>query len=356
MSTIKTEILTKESVAEHITLAETVYSSPDAVDPAHFIWKHMQNPHGVSISSSIRSGDSILLGRFLRQKRLFFLKPNQTLDGAIITDLVVSPLARNASSLIALTRQIKPQDNAIALHTSNKISDPIYRNLFKFPIVCNLKGLGTPLFFKNILRPYLISENITNLINCLFSPWRWMLILSSKLVGGIGGIRFVTQPSDLEIEKIFCNFKEHSGGHFERSLLFNEWRFSKGPIFNGQIKWIESKGICIGYFVFKQLNLNGLNICVLMDLVIGRRLSLIEKIALKLLSVRLAINYCSDAFFTLVNINNSALEWLEGFPFIAIPDSLLPHSTPIFIHASEQVYPLENRGDVYITLADLDYF
>jgi len=144
--------------------------------------------------------------------------------------------------------------------------------------------------------------------------------------------------------------------YFDRNPLFLKWRFIEGPLFNGQVKWIGFRGVCFGYLVFKQVQLSGLNVCVLMDVVMRRKLTFMEGVAIKLLAVKFALDAASDALFTLANTNNSALEWLGRFPFISIPDSLLPHPTPIFIHASEEMYPLLNRKSIYLTLADLDYF
>jgi hypothetical protein len=93
-----------------------------------------------------------------------------------------------------------------------------------------------------------------------------------------------------------------------------------------------------------------------MDFVMRRNLTRMEKIAIKLLVVKYALKLTSDVLFTLANTNNPALRWLRGLPFIIIPDRLLPHPTPIFIHSSEEIYPSSNHKSIYLTLADLDYF
>ena len=156
--------------------------------------------------------------------------------------------------------------------------------------------------------------------------------------------------------KIFEEYRRHAGAHFDRSLRFLTWRFSDGPLFNGKVEWVWSQGECIGYLVFKPVALSGLVVFVIMDAVFRRRLTLKEAITIKFLAARLAIAGSCDAVFTLVNIENSALKWLEGFPFIRIPDRHLPHSTPIFIHASNEYRSLEKQADIFFTLADLDYF
>ena len=242
------------------------------------------------------------------------------------------------------------------VHTSNEVSDLIYQKLFKFPVVCTLMALGLPLYFAKALKPYLKNLRVLDVIDYLFAPWRWGLISVSSAFVAVSGVDFMAHPLESEALEVFGGFQEISGSHFERSLAFHRWRFGEGPIFNGEIKWIKSAGICIGCVVFKQVELGGLNACVLMDIVMRRNLTRMEKIAIKLLAVKFALKLTSDVLITLVNTDNPALKWLKGFPFIVIPDRLLPHPTPIFIHSSEEIYPSSNRKSIYLTLADLDYF
>lgn len=357
MSTIKSEIFDDAALAEQITLGKTVYSSAEVVSFDHIKWKHLKGPYGSSTVINIRDGNGILLGRSFLQPRTFFLNSKSECCGAVVTDLLINPAARNASTLIGMTRAIKtPPGIGLVVHTSNEVSDPIYRKLFKFPVAFTLAGLGIPLHFDKIFTLYLKNTKVLCILDYLLTPWRIGLVFFSKVVGLFTSVTFIHKPSDIEVFEIFNEFKSISGGHFVRNSSFLEWRFMKGPLFNGQVKWISSGGTCIGYLVFKEVHLGNLSVCVLMDVLMRRKLGFMEGMALKLLAIKYALDGASDALFTLVNINNSALKWLKGFPFISIPDNLLPHSTPIFIHASEEVIPIKIRNNIYLTLADLDYF
>jgi len=357
MGSIKLENFDHDGLQEQIAIGKTVYSSPEVVDSDHIRWKHLNGPYGKSIAITLRDGNGVLLGRSFLQPRKFRISKSLSCHGALVTDLVIDPLARNASTLIGMTRAIKsPVGIELVVHTSNEVSDLIYQKLFKFPVVCTLMALGLPLYFAKALKPYLKNLRVLDVIDYLFAPWRWGLISISSAFVAVSGVDFMAHPLESEALEVFGGFQEISGSHFERSLAFHRWRFGEGPIFNGEIKWIKSAGICIGCVVFKQVELGGLNACVLMDIVMRRNLTRMEKIAIKLLAVKFALKLTSDVLITLVNTDNPALKWLKGFPFIVIPDRLLPHPTPIFIHSSEEIYPSSNRKSIYLTLADLDYF
>lgn len=351
------DLFNKNKLSEHIAVGASVYSSPEVINSDHLLWKHLQNPYGPSTSVSLRNASEELVGRSFIQPRTFWVTPSISCRGATITDLVIMPAERNAASLISMTRAIKSPDGIdVVVHTSNDSSDLIYRKLFKFPIAFTLAATGLPLRVSNILKPHFTNSALIKVAELLVSPWRWLLRASALVMGAVSDVKFAAEPSDSVISEIFEGYRHHAGAHFERSQRFLKWRFSEGPLFNGKIEWVWRQGECLGYLAFKQVTLGGLVVFVIMDAVLRRRLTLKEAIAIKFLVARLAIDGSCDAVFTLVNTKNSALKWLKGFPFFHIPDSHLPHSTPIFIHASNEHRSLEKQVDVFFTLADLDYF
>jgi hypothetical protein len=357
MNSISLESFDVKRISEHISLGESVYSSPEVINSEHILWKHLNNPFGASTSVSLRNGSNVLFGRSFIQPRTFWVTQFKFCRGATITDLVINPEERNASTLIAMTRAIKsPEGFDVIIHTSNDNSDPIYRKLFKFPIAFTLAATGLPIRISNIIKPYLKSLVLCDVADFLISPWRGLLHSSAFIMGLVSNIKLSVAPSDSVRAEIFEEFRQHAGPHFERNKQFLTWRFTEGPIFNGQVEWVWIHGDCLGYLSFKRVSLGGLNVLVILDAVLRRRLTLSEAIALKFIAARLAIDHACDAIFTLANIENPALKWIKGFPFLNIPDHHLPHSTPIFIHAQNEFEVLRSKNDIFFTLADLDYF
>lgn len=357
MNSIRVETFSDRGVPEHIVVGASVYSSPEVINRDQLLWKHLKSPYGPSISVSLRNDFDVLVGRSFIQPRTFWVTPAISCRGATITDLVVKPTERNAATLIGMTRAIKaPEGFDVVIHTSNDVSDLIYRKLFKFPIAFTLVAAGLPIRVSNILKSHFNHQTLIKVMELLVSPWRWALRASAVLMEVISSINLGAEPTDSVMSEIFQEFRQHAGSHFERSQRFLNWRFSEGPLFSGQIEWVWSQGQCLGYLAFKRVNLGGLEVLVIMDAVLRRQLTLQEAIALKFISARLAVVGSCDVIFSLANTGNSALKWLGGFPFVHIPDRHLPHPTPIFVHASSEYRSLEKESDLFFTLADLDYF
>lgn len=356
MKLISFELFEQKLVAEHINVGASVYSSPEVINADHIRWKHLDSPYGPSLSVSLRGDTGVLVGRSFIQARTFWVTPSASCRGATVTDLVIAPAERNAAALISMTRAIKaPAGVDVVVHTSNDSSDLIYRKLFKFQVVFSLVATGLPLRVASGLKPY-FADPLIKVLEFLISPWRWVLHASGLFMESISGVGFAAEPTAHVMNEVFDKHRQHVGAHFERDQRFLAWRFSEGPIFNGEVRWVWSRGECLGYLAFKQVTLGGLAVFVILDAVLKRRLTGKEAIALKFSIVRLGIQHSCDAVFSLVNIENSALKWLAGFPFFRIPDRHLPHATPIFIHASDEYRALEKQSDLFFTLADLDYF
>jgi hypothetical protein len=270
---------------------------------------------------------------------------------------VVTPTERNAATLIKMTKAIKTPDNIdVVVHTSNESSDLIYQKLFKFPVVFKLSATGLPVRCSNILKPHLNSAAILRLAEILLSPWRWVLRSIAFAASFALDLRLGDIPDRGTTADIFQEYRRIAGPHFERSQDFFQWRFYDGPIFNAHIEWVWSKSECLGYLAWRRVSLGGLSVLVIMDVVLRRRLTPSEAITLKFIATQVAIESGCDASFSLANIENRSLKWLKGFPFVSIPDKYLPHSTPLFVHASEEYKSLAVRRDIFLTLADLDYF
>lgn len=357
VSYISTETFEEKMVDEHIKLGSSVYSSQQVISGKHLKWKHLEGPSGKSLSINLRDQSGVLVGRSFIQLRGFLPNSSLICNGGLVTDLVIDPKSRNAASLISITKAVKSQGAIdVAVHTSNELSDQIYQKLFKFPIYCKLGATGLPIYFKNFLRPHISFNLFLEFIDFVFILWRGGLALLSNFFCIFSNAKLISEPSRESVEEIFSKFKEIAGSHFERNLSFIKWRFQEGPIFNGKIEWVSFANQCTGYIAYREVTIHGLKVYLVMDVVMSRKLTWLEGVALKFISIERAIKNSCDAIFCIANSNNPSLKFLEGFPFISIPERLLPHPTPIFIHASEAIFPTENRKSIYLTLADLDYF
>jgi hypothetical protein len=357
MNKIRLEALQADGLDEQIAVGSAVYSTPEVTDREHLRWKHLGNPSGVSTSISARNAQGELVGRSFLQPRRVRLGVSDSCTGATVTDLVVKPEERNAATMISMTRAARsPEGIEVVFHTSNEVSDIFYRKLFKFPVAFSLQAAGLPIGIAGAIGRFVSNRALISLGNFVASPWRLLIRAAAGVCRLTTGLAFGPIPEAGRTAEIFQRFRAYAGPHLERDDSFVEWRFSKGTLFRADVKWLWKKEECLGYLAFKQVELAGLKIMVIMDSVLSRPLSAGESAHLKLMAACVAADGSCDAVFTIANIHNPALKWMGGFPFIGIPDRHLPHPTPIFIHAAEGRRGAMERPDLFFSLADLDYF
>jgi hypothetical protein len=358
MSSISIEQLSIDHATEHLELASLVYDTPQVVDKSHFIWKHCASPYGASLCVALRSDDTKLVGRMLLQPRLFLVDGLSVLKGATITDLVIDPKHRSAAHFIGMVKAAKsPAGLSVVIHTSNEVSEPLYRQLFKFKSGVELQALGLPVSIFRFLNRHISNSYLRRGLDILtMAPIRFGLHAWAKIQTLLTKMRLGERPSDTELDVILNEFRSVAGPHFERTSEFIKWRISDSPLFPIHIEWLWQGNECLGYLAWQRIEKRELQVFAIVDLVTRRPLNTAQAMAAKLLAIRLCIAKEMDAVFTLINAKNSMLAGLASFPFLSIPDSQLPHPSPIYFHADAKDFPLDQRGSTFMSLADLDFF
>lgn len=358
MTNITQELFSADAMKEHLDLGSLVYNSAEVIEPSQLIWKHIEIPDGPSTIVCLRDKGGCLKGRTFAQPRKFISQGGVTYSGGIITDFVVSPKQKNPTFVIGITAKMKSLSGfEVIAHTSNEKSELIYRNLFKFPVVFRLSAYGVPIMpFKILGNKFRVPKFFARPLESIDLIFKFLFAAPLSLINRKSKLGWGNPPSNDDEVKIFADFKDHVGPHFERSNLFSEWRFQAPPLFRGKVKWLWKGGRCLGYVAFRSITLNGISFVVIMDPIFSRRLSPFEAINLKLLCISEAYISGSEAIFTMINTSNNALKMLRGFPFIHIPDKFLPHPTPIYIHKKANVLNDNDLSGTFLTLADLDYF
>lgn len=358
MSKISIELMSTDRVSEHLELASLVYDTAQVIEKKHFTWKHCESPYGASLCVALRTDDTKLAGRMLLQPRLFLVDSDSFLKGATITDLVIDPKHRSASHLIGMVKAAKsPAGISLVIHTSNEVSDPLYRQLFKFKSEVDLRALGLPVGIYRFLKRYISNPQLRRGIDILtMSPIRLGLSAWARMQSFFTKMRFDARPPDVELDAILKEFRSVAGPHFERTPEFMKWRFNDSPLFPIHIEWLWHGDECLGYMAWQRIEKRELQVFTIADLVTRRPLNISQARAFKLLSIRLCIERGMDAIFTLVNTKNPMLNGLASFPFLSIPESQLPHPSPMYFHVDAKDFPHDRRGSTFVSLADLDFF
>ena len=325
-------------------------------NPDYIRWKHLDSPFGAS--SFVRLiVTNMTVGRVLLQPRPFYTS-SQRFNVACDMDMLVSREFRSPSS--NFINLIKASDDLpnfdFVYHTANEITHQLYGRLLGFPNPFSLQSYGFPLRIAGLLSAS-IGRRI-DALDWLTAPFRWLVEGVALGFYWISETDVSQQPmSDVELDKLFTKCLHQSGPLLARTNAYLKWRFWDAADLRGKVYRIDRKGQLIGFFVTRELELGGLNHLVLMDFLLDTDTPRVSQFALRLWLIRAAIKAKTDTLFTMINPFNKMAQKCVGFPLVHIPDSLLPHATPIFIRAyGHQNKHFETDQSIHLTLGDLDYF
>jgi len=351
---------TADLIQAHQSVAEGTYENPEVVNPNHIRWKHLDNPFGASTAISIpgKANEPEVLGRSFIVARDFKVDTKTSIPGSTVTDLVIQPHYRNAARLIALVKASKSFHNTkITIHSSNEVSDVFYRKMFKFPVRFSLASSGFPVRLQGFLINKSAPAFLAKIIDFIYTPIRWVTYVFANLLTLMLGFKVSRMPTHEELDEIHEGHHHRTGPQFVRNRDYVNWRFLDGPISKSNVHGVfDRKAKCIGYFATRKVELNNIPFTILMDIATTKKLTAGQRLCLKFSLIKITIKNGSEIAFAMFNPNHDELSWLNSFPFVKVPDSVLPHPTPIFIHQHEALGEINGLNEMYFTLADLDYF
>lgn len=355
MVQIRVEAVTFDQIPAQMALVATTYDDPVLSNPQHFWWKHGSGPYGASTSVGLYDEQGGMVGRALVQPRPFLAGPDHKVPSGLVVDLLLAPVHRSAMNFLALVRN-QPKSPAMGLlvHTSNESSDPLYRKLLRYPVAFEMKAYMLPIRICRMARK--LTGWAPSALECLSAPWRLALSLGAALAGRFARVEITSGlPPAADFAELMRRFTETSGPHFQRSYEFLQWRFS-GPVFAGELATLRVDSRIVGYVGWRNVALVGLNFFVVMDIVVVGKLSFLQRVAVWLELARRGSASGADALFIMLNRGNSTLADLVGSMLIPVPDSRLPHPTPIFMLPQDAALKRTAFASTFMTLADIDYF
>jgi len=151
-----------------------------------------------------------------------------------------------------------------------------------------------------------------------------------------------------DFETRSCNLK--------RDKEFIAWRYSSQAR-QYVIKKITYKNRLIGFIAYRKCKFKSATYLVVMDYLFSKKPTILEGFLIALHIVMVGVEVGADAIFTMLNPNNQDTANIVKFAYFKIPESFLPHGTPLFIT------PVDNKwlevdffAGLYYSLGDLDYF
>jgi hypothetical protein len=344
-------------IAGYKSMTELEYGKSHLSDDVHVQWKHLSSCFGPSDYIRLDTSSNSVVGRAMIQSRILKTDGKDIRCGQVMDLLINQDFRKTPLNFIRLTKACDTFEKYdLIFHTSNEKSFPLYHNLLKFSSPFKLSGYGFPVRLSKVIAKV---TGIKRPIPEFFStPLMCVIKALSKFTNLFAGLEVSSRSiSESELDELVRKILVNKEFLLYRSKEFLDWRFKCSGIWKGDIYRLDSNGVFVGYVVVRKIELDGISHFVLMDVMISSSASWLVKLNLKLILIKMAFNSGADTFFTLLNSNSSIAKRVIGFPFFKIPDSSLPHSTPIFIRALNQDCKwITEIKSIHLTLADLDYF
>lgn len=351
---IRLSEFSEAEVERFCAFSRTYYDSYETTDKALITWKFPPTGRFQAKHLTFET-DGRILGRAVLCRRPFYCDGVE-LSLNIPSDLLIDTSAAGAACLIQLVNAYPKLDTHGLVHPSNAKSEPIYRRLFKFPVVGSLKSVGMPACVETLvpgkaaLYPLrgvmwlagLAVDAVYRLAVCLATVGRRDLSASDG-------------PVTTDCEELLAGFRALAPHHIARDREFLDWRYVQSPQGFREIN-LRTGGSSIAKAVYRIATHNGVTALTVMDILVSRRLSLAERAALVGAMRGVARRNRAALIYFLGNFRNPLIRHVASLGFITIPDRFLPHASPIFARALRAPVTPEIVAGMYLTLGDLDYF
>ena len=349
--------VTPELIQDFVEFSKSEYKSGSAINFESIQWRHLNSPAGPSTSVQLHN-DIRQIARIWVQSNYWKLSQKE-LRVASPIDLLIDPDFRKTQVFISIFNsgmKTALSESDLVIHTSNPLTDDLYRKLMKLSPVTDLDGAFFP------LRPIDLLSNkfglsLPKILKIFDIAFRWLVVLMTTVMRG--DLRITSVPQTNIQESIIENFHLTQVFASRRSAQDREWRYSGAGSFNYQIQWFKSGNSPIGYLVWSDREIDGIKGRFIIDIVFEKNLSRYKQMILWSNVINVAIAEDIHALFFFYNSKCDTLRSLSRFPMIRVKRSLLPQQIPIFVRYEKDL-PVVDADSImskgYFVLADLDMF
>lgn len=321
-------------------------------DQKNVRWKFIENPLGPANYFFFKNKDKIV-GRILSAHYPGKLVLNKKhVAYFCLSDLYIDKNNRQISNLKNLYFKCINETKGIIFHSSNENSEKFYTKILGLKIYFKLFSCGLPISTKPVKGyKFLLSIFYKVLIKCnnLFIIFIKNLLNAKKLKIKISENLIF----DEEMENLLKENYDKGESFFYRDKSFFKWRYA---LYKKKflIK-VYKQNELIGYLTLIKSNVLNLKNLILLDFQFKKTLSFIDKIKIKLEIINIGKNQDCDTIYTFGNKKNKMFLNILGYPFFNLPDKILPHSNPMFVHNIGDL-DSDDIEKVNFTISDFDYF
>lgn len=359
--TVRVGPASDELVEEFVALSRTYYdaSAATATDPSVVSWRHLQADTGPSVAIELIDGDDVV-GRMWMQVRPW------TVNGASIRaanpiDFLIREDHRKLPAFMSLfrsTMKTAEREADLVYHSSNPLTDDLYRKLMKLKPVTELDGAVLP------VRPFAAAKaaRVVNLsmLGTAGDVLTSLLVRLTGQVARLGGVRLTGSATAADQDRVVAAFEREEAVAGTRSALHRAWRFAGAKGISYDTRWIQIRGNVRGYIVTTDRDIDGIRGRFVVDLVLPQELSRLQRWSLWLQIAATAARQRQHAIFFFYNRQNDRLRHRAAAPLITVDRSRLPQQVPVFVRihpsADSEVVDGVDWASGYFVLSDFDMF
>ena len=329
------------------------FRTPGLKNPKYVHWKFILNPKGKS-DYFFYIYKKKIVGRIFRNHYSGKLAVKKKIFKSFgLSDLYVQKQHRSLSKIKLLYLKSLNNKNSIIYHTSNENSEKFYTKILNKKIYFFLFSSGIPLSCKPFEKYKIIGK---------FFYWFFFKLYILHLFF-INKITKLNKKLNIEIYKNtffdddinYLNIKniKNNVSFFVKDKNFFNWRYNnyKNTYF---LKIFKNKKF-VGYLILVEVKVLNLKNMVIFDFQFMEEFSFIEKLKIKLKIIQISLKRKCDTLYTMGNERDYMYKNLIGYPLFNIPDTLLPHSHPVFFHNVPKKY-FEKIQKINFTISDFDIF
>ena len=348
-----------DRLAAFLALTATHYSDKSVNDQNIVAWRHLESPMGPSTTVELVDGDETV-GRMWTQLHPWLIN-GVRVTAANPVDFLVREDHRNLPAFMSLFRATMQEAHVradIVFHTSNPVTDDLYRKLMRLEPVTELDGAVLP------IRPFAVARATkvldARIIGKMFDAVARAGIRVIGWASRVVGISLLDNSSLSDQDAVISAFRSEEQVCGARTAEYRDWRFrGAGPIRYHE-RLIVRRGEIIGYVVTSDRDVDAVQGRFVIDLVLPGSQPWFVRWSLWAQLAAAAARDRRQAIFFFYNRSNPRLAKLASLPLVTVARERLPQRVPVFVRLrSDEDRPAilsAVLGSGYFVLADFDLF
>ena len=228
---------TEPLVDSFVELSATFYKNLPVNDPAIVSWRHLQAPGGPSTAVELRDGDDGV-GRMWIQILPWSVR-GENVSAANPIDFLIREDHRTLPAFMTLFKasmRESAEHADLVFHTTNPVTDDLYRKLMKLSPVTELDGAFLPVRpFATAAAGAIKARRVGRVADALVSA---AIRGIGGLIARIGTLRLADAAPTSDQEALFQRFREEEAVCNARTDAHRRWRYLGAGEIQYRQRWI----------------------------------------------------------------------------------------------------------------------